>query len=369
MIREFPKWRTNVLVRQSCAPYSLRHALGSGPLVRKGAGMRAGWQKYFVVLGIVFGTQSTASAWTDAGHKIIAAIAWRQLRPNQRQDVLRLLSHHPRYEEDFLNQRPETLTDEDDRHEWLFLQAAVWPDMARGLPESIKPLYHHSTWHYINKPLYLTAADEQRGAAELALNRNLTPPVHVEETMNIVQTIRMARRELAHTNRPAAERAVWIAWLFHTVGDVHQPLHSCTMINIERLPAGDRGGNSVLTQQRSNLHALWDGFPGGKIQLAESRKRALTWLHDPDLTAATATAARELNEASWLHESEKLCESEVYNPEVRAFLKQLPPEPITEKSPKLVVTEEYLERGGHLSRQRIVAAGLRLGAVLNELFP
>ncbi len=331
--------------------------------------MRTCGKTVVFALGILLGVHSSAWAWTDAGHKIIAAIAWRQLRPEQQQEVLRLLSHHPRYEEDFLDQKPENLTDDDDRHEWLFLQAAVWPDIARNLPEAIKQRYHHSTWHYINKPLYLTAADEAHGAATLELNQHLIPPRDPDETMNIVQTIRFARRELAQPNRPAAERALWLTWLFHTVGDVHQPLHSCTLINTARLPEGDRGGNTILTKQRSNLHGLWDGFPGGKIQLAESRKRALTWLHDPELVAATKNAARDLNEEDWLHESQRLCETEVYNAEVRVFLQQLPAEKMTDKSPRLELTEEYLERGGHLSRRRIVAAGLRLGAVLNTLFP
>lgn len=331
--------------------------------------MRARFLIIVTLLSLWLGTSSPAAAWTDAGHKIIAAIAWRQLRPEQRTDVLRVLSHHPRYDEDFLAQRPESLTDVDDRREWLFLQAAVWPDIARGLPPRLKEHYHHSTWHYINKPLYLTHADEQHGAADLALNLNRFPPRQPEETMNIVQTIRYARQELVQPNSPPEQRALWLTWLFHTVGDVHQPLHSCTMINRERLPEGDRGGNLILTKPRGNLHALWDGFPGGKIQLAESRKRALTWMHDADLIEATRHAARDLNEDVWLRESQALCETEVYNAEVRAFLRQLPAVPMTEKSPRLEMNEDYLVRGGHLSRERILAGGLRLGAVLQTLFP
>ncbi|MDP1797238.1 MAG: S1/P1 nuclease [Planctomycetaceae bacterium] len=327
------------------------------------------WTRTLVLAMLVLSQCSSAHAWSDAGHKIIAAIAWRQLRPEQRHEVLRLLSHHPRYEEDFLRQQPESLTDEEDRHEWLFQQAAVWPDITRGLPELEKTRFHRSTWHYINKPLFLTPTDERHGAAALQLNQAVIPPRAAEETMNIVQAIRFARRELAHHEHPVAERALWLTWLFHTVGDVHQPLHSTTMINVPRLPDGDRGGNAIPTKQRGNLHALWDGFPGGRVQLAESRQRALTWLHDPELLAATKNAARELNEEVWLRESQQLSETVVYDDEVRTFLKQLPAEKLTEPGPRLELTEEYLERGGHLSRRRILQAGLRLGAVLDRLFP
>jgi hypothetical protein len=310
----------------------------------------------------------TAHAWSDAGHKIIAAIAWRQLQPRQRQEILDLLSHHPRYAEDFVGKQPENLADASDRHEWLFLQASVWPDMARGLPDPLKERFHHSTWHYINHPLYLSPADKERGAAALKLNLHIAPPRVPEESMNIVQTIRMARRELAQRDRSREERAVWLTWLFHTVGDMHQPLHATTFINIDRLPDGDRGGNSIQTKQRGNLHALWDGFPGGRIQLNESRSRAIQWMDDPEYKAAMH-AGRELNEEVWWRESRHLSDNHVYDEEVRAYLKQLPAAPLNDDTPRLTLSEDYLERSGRIARLRVIEAGYRLGAILNELYP
>lgn len=311
----------------------------------------------------------TAHAWSDAGHRIIAAIAWRQLSPRQRAIILDTLSHHPRYAEDFRRHLPDKLTDVDDHPEWFFQQAAVWPDIARGLPEPQKALFHHGTWHYINHPLHLLPADQHHDIADLELNLHLRPPRDAEETMNIVQVIRFSRRELQQHHRPESERALWLTWLFHTVGDLHQPLHSTTMINAARLPGGDRGGNTINTKQRSNLHALWDNFPGEKIQIAESRKRALTWMNDPELKARALPASRELNEEVWWRESRHLSETVVYDEEVRSYLKHLPEKPITKETPRLTLSEEYLERGGHISRVRILEAGFRLGAVLNELFP
>lgn len=310
-----------------------------------------------------------AQAWSDAGHKIIAAIAWRQLTPQQRQRVLSLLTHHPRYVEDFREEMPDTLTDVEDRHEWTFLQAAVWPDIARGYPEELQERFHHSTWHYINHPLLLLPADRHVDIAELKLNLHVRPPQSADDTMNIVQTIRLARRELSDRRTPLRDQALWLTWLCHTVGDLHQPLHSTTMINAARLPEGDRGGNTIPTKQRGNLHALWDNFPGGKLQLAEARKRALTWMQDTELRAQAMPAARILNEDIWWQESRHLSESAVYDEEVRTYLKQLPPRPIDKETPKLTLSEDYLERGGQISRVRILEAGLRLGAVLQEIFP
>src|SRR5262249_20568397 len=60
------------------------------------------------------------------------------------------------------------------------------------------------------------------------------------------------------------EKAVYLTWLFHLVGDIHQPLH-CTAVFGERFPDGDRGGNLArirVTSGPINLHSFWDGLLG-----------------------------------------------------------------------------------------------------------
>ncbi|HET6422397.1 MAG TPA: S1/P1 nuclease, partial [Planctomycetaceae bacterium] len=136
-----------------------------------------------VAVLLILSAPLTASAWSDAGHRIIAAIAWRQITPRQRLEILDLLSHHPRYRADFQEKLPEKLTDAEDQREWLFLQAAVWPDIARGLPEPHKDRFHHSTWHYINQPLFLRAEDRHFDIAHLELNLHVHPPRVADESM------------------------------------------------------------------------------------------------------------------------------------------------------------------------------------------
>lgn len=325
-------------------------------------------RRVLLTLMVLASISLPAEAWSDAGHKIIATIAWRQLTPQQRQNVLGVLAHHPRYVADFREAMPDNLSDPEDRHEWTFLQAAIWPDIARGYPEELKERFHHSTWHYINHPLVLMPADRHVDE-RLKLNLHVRPPQVADESMNIVQTIRFARRELSDRRAPLREQALWLTWLCHTVGDLHQPLHATTMINAARLPEGDRGGNTIPTKQRGTLHTLWDNFPGGKLQLAESRKRALTWMNDPELRAQALPSERVLNEEVWWQESRQLSETVAYDEEVRTYLKQLPPRPIDHETPKLTLSEDYLERGGRIARMRILEAGLRLGAVLREVFP
>jgi hypothetical protein len=60
------------------------------------------------------------------------------------------------------------------------------------------------------------------------------------------------------------KRAIALAWLFHLVGDIHQPLHSVQLFTRE-YPNGDRGGNEMCVRVAPDLpaidlHRLWDGL-------------------------------------------------------------------------------------------------------------
>jgi hypothetical protein len=50
-------------------------------------------------------------------------------------------------------------------------------------------------------------------------------------------------------------------------------------------PNGDRGGNSIKTEQSFNLHSLWDRFPGGTISFRDGRNRAIEYVNDAELSA------------------------------------------------------------------------------------
>jgi hypothetical protein len=47
-------------------------------------------------------------------------------------------------------------------------------------------------------------------------------------------------------------KTISLAWLFHLVGDIHQPPHTTQLFTVE-YPKGDRGGNEIcvrVTQAR-----------------------------------------------------------------------------------------------------------------------
>ena len=82
------------------------------------------------------------------------------------------------------------------------------------------------------------------------------------EPVNILTAMVENQRIVATENNPE-RKAVALAWLFHLVGDVHQPLHAAQLFTTE-YPQGDRGGNEIcvrVTQagQPMDLHRFGDG--------------------------------------------------------------------------------------------------------------
>ncbi len=71
---------------------------------------------------------------------MIAVMAFDQLQPQRKAELLRILKEHPRFAEDF--KVPAKVKNE---NHWLIGRAGYWPDVVQS--EKGKP-YHRSTWHY-----------------------------------------------------------------------------------------------------------------------------------------------------------------------------------------------------------------------------
>jgi len=94
---------------------------------------------------------SPARAWNALGHKVIADIAWAELDGTSRKEIVATLRRHPRFDQDFAKQ----LTSDAEEDRWIFQQAAVSPDLARGFKGEDRSIYDHPTWHYVNFPLFI----------------------------------------------------------------------------------------------------------------------------------------------------------------------------------------------------------------------
>lgn len=302
-----------------------------------------------------------AFGWGPAGHKTVASIAYRQLTPAQQQKIIALLKHHPRFSDDFENRMPDGV----EESEWLFQQAAIWPDLAKGLPKDLKTEYSRPEWHYIDLPYFPTDDDRHDLEGHLGLNISFDVPTDADENMNVVQAIGFAERVLNDPHASASDKGLYLSWLFHLVGDAHQPLHAATLCTSDLFPTGDHGANHIPTEQQRELHAVWDGFPGrpGK-KFREVKNTAVALIGTPALRTRGEKAATDLNVATWVKESHALAEREAYTQEVLEHLegytnwKDIPP---------LDLSDDYLSNGAAVAKTRVVEGGYRLGAVLKKI--
>lgn len=293
---------------------------------------------------LVAALASTAHAFNFFAHRVIADIAWQELDGPTREHIVATLRRHPRFD-DFTNAKRETVDDED---RWIFQYAAVWPDTARGLPKEEQRRYNNPSWHYVNFPIVLDGKP--------APDFNLTDgyPRGIDRSKwNILQAIAYCRRVIDGDATPQ-QKALAYSWLFHLVGDAHQPMHSTALV-CERFNGGDRGGNLIPTMQSKNLHALWDGLLGRRDSMDDVTREVqqLRQLKDDWEIAATAEPAE------WIAESHELAKSFAYDRTIiDAALKPGELAPIN-------LPPAYLKAAGEHARRRVVAAGLRLAALLS----
>ena len=237
-----------------------------------------------LVVSLVLTLLPNASAWWDGGHKAIALIAWERLSEKERTWVMERLEAHPTKAELFDPALAGELglgeIDEATRQRWFFGQTSVWCDLIRrrdGYTHAaeINANYHHSGWHYTDLPVFPDAAAK---AAMKAVD--VEPPMdwkpgmtEPEEGFNSIHTLQRVVHELADPKTSKADAAVDLCWLFHLVGDTHQPCHCAQLFVPGKLEEGDRGGNSihVLGFKGSSpsldsnvLHSFWDSLWNGE---------------------------------------------------------------------------------------------------------
>jgi len=196
-------------------------------------------------------------AWNAAGHQLMAAITWDLLNSTQQDYWADILKHHPRYLKDFKNKIPKYVKfNPKELNAWIFRQAAVWPDIARGIEKKAQEKYHHGSWHYINYPFYL-----DQKVDTLFLNRSSEFEGKLHNGLNIIQALKGNLQILFKHGATKKQKAIALSWALHLQGDLHQPLHTTALFSTKYFPKGDKGGNSIAIKgqgQISNLHWYWD---------------------------------------------------------------------------------------------------------------
>jgi hypothetical protein len=138
--------------------------------------------------------------------------------------------------------------------------AARWPDDIRG-----DSGFDHPLWHYIDYP-YRPPGQPASVAA--------LPPAAENIVTGFQQNVAVVQGSAADD-----QKAVALCWIFHLIGDSHQPLHAA-MLFTTLFPQGDRGGNLLYVRPdpakpaTENLHAYWDNLLGREDRYNAARERA-----------------------------------------------------------------------------------------------
>lgn len=273
-----------------------------------------------------------AWGWNAAGHRLVAAVAWRQMSPAAREKAVALLHRHPAYTK-------WSARSDEPTHYAAFLESSSWPDDIRKDPrfydeqsEDPTPPFpgmadtaRHKQWHYVDR-----FPDGRLRAGELDR-----------------QIERLAGR-LRDPRTPATDRAYALPWLIHLVADIHQPLHVGSR--------DDDGGNRVQIENPfnrrhpiTNLHAWWDDLPGRP------------WLRGPKLERVADALVSALprrpyqgDVALWEKESRTLGREAAY--------------PTTLGSVLPIITWDFQARSQAIANRRLAEAGYRLGRLLEDIF-
>ncbi len=306
-----------------------------------------------------------AHAWNDTGHFVIALAAWDSLDPHQRAQVSELMSAHPRFEEDFLARLPRgsVRTDDEAQRRWLFAMASAWPDYARSFHEvresaereRLVEQNHRSRWHFVNIPTLLV---EDRDW-EKRLAPVLAPPTRAQwndPSLNIVQALTASVERLSSPTSRGPDRAIALCWVLHLGADLHQPLHATALFAQGALELGDRGGNELLLERSSNLHALWDGALG-----VTRDRRKLDAMVRALRAHETPAGVRTGEFADWARESQRIASRDAYTPAIRQAVRQH-----GGRSGRVVVPidSDYRRQMGASASHQAAIAALRLASIL-----
>ncbi len=293
-------------------------------------------------LAVLLGSSLKAAAWNKSGHMLTGAIAYKELaasNPAALAEVVRLLKTHPEYQSRWVPMLEKDGVAPEDQDMALFMFAARWPDDIRG-----DRSYDHPTWHYVNfayRPPSKDPGDPPAGE-------------------NILTAYR-ANLDIVKSTAPDSEKAVALCWIFHLIGDVHQPLHTTAMFG-EAWPNGDRGGNLVFvrateTSSTINLHSLWDGLMGRSENIRTLKNEAIRLRSIPELARG---ALPELS----LKDFNGWAKPESFDLAVKTAYLGVSLPANSDRTNGGVVPDGYLKRAKEIGTRRVVLAGYRIANVL-----
>lgn len=303
-----------------------------------------------------------AFGWSEAGHHVIARIAFSMMEPEEQQILVLMLESHPQWDSEF--RMPEEIETPAERRKWLIGRAGYWPDVARRYKQWNRP-----NWHY-ELGASLTMGDPSTVRVP-ATNYELPDGAMLySEDLNISQALKLCSAIMRDASQPAADRAIALCWITHLVADAHQPCHTGSLYASIAFPDGDRGGNSVKTTKGQNLHTIWDGLLGRGFSGAV-RRREVEIASDARLIAmakATLDASDPLDYQLWISEGRAIARESLYTSEIRDFVATLADEDAA-RDAKVELSEAYLKNAGRVAQERALIAAHRLKLLWRASLP
>lgn len=298
---------------------------------------------------------AAAWGWSMGGHRVTGVMAARTLAATAPQAIAAIhaiMQSHPAAAA-FESRMNDAGAHPGARSERLFAEMAQWPDEVRSGPLKA---HHRGDWHTIDLPFFA---------------QNYNPPREAQiADVNLLSALHENLRIAADNTAPAADRAVALCWIFHLIGDLHQPLHAASLYS-PLFPDGDRHGTRFFVrpphgEDAVSLHYYWDSI----IQRSQNM---------PDVTR-TATQLQALyphgtfdemqqrpyrgpaSVRGWIiDESHRLAISEGYLDGQLAGA--------TERRNASRLSEAYAARAQAVGARRMSLAAERLAEIMRALFP
>lgn len=274
---------------------------------------------------------SSARAWGDEGHRVIALVAYAHLAPAVREKV-----------DEILREDTDALTEPD------IASRATWADRFRDSDRNTSKRRYALTreWHFVDVEL----DGPDLGAACFGHPATAAPASDGPAKACVVDRIEAFAAELRDP-LPSPERTIAFKFLLHLVGDVHQPLHAADN--------HDAGGNAVIVlfgrrPTGEPLHAFWDTtvvkwLGKDPVEVAASLDQRL---------GAPCEGWQQGTPADWAMESFTIS---------RDFVYQLGEQTTDERDqPAYRLTTDYQRRAADVAAEQMEKAGCRLALVLNE---
>tara|TARA_B110000503_G_scaffold49960_1_gene81046 strand:- start:684 stop:1547 length:864 start_codon:yes stop_codon:yes gene_type:complete len=252
--------------------------------------------KYLIIL--LFLPLTAFGYWGKTGHRVVGDIADKNLTETATQQIRELLDG-------------QTLA-----------EVSTWPDEMRSNP-SFKP---YDKWHYVNLPL----------------DKNYMDVEHTQD--NVVIIINRAIGILKDPTQSKETKQFYLKYLVHTVGDLHQPLHTGR--------EEDYGGGKIQVSfmgrkdapKPTNLHDLWDAG------IIDDYKMSYTELSQ-SLRNKKTVDFEQGDAVVWANESHSYV-GRIYETSL----------------PESRLSYDYVYVNFPIVEQRLFQAGIRLSSILNDIF-